>query len=125
MRENARKLYEMLKRAYTVPPNSLAEIEAIVAACDTCTELAPKQVHFRVREADLIVFNHCLLIDIMYLQSCAGGRQRAVPHIVDAGTRFNAATFLPVPATAVNIWNSFTRIWANTHVGMPSSMLVN
>ncbi len=82
---------------------------------------------FRVRQADSTLFNHRLTLDLLWLparipQHCR--QTRPALHIVDVGTRFNAATFLD-GETATEVWNSFLRACASTYVGMLSSLLVD
>lgn len=125
---SATKLYAILQRSMkTTPPNTLAELQSIVDSCAVCQEYAPRQVTFRVRAADKVVFNHRIILDLTWLpaRNPPHPRQnRPALHIVDAGTHFNAASFLSGEST-IDIWNTFVRIWATMYIGMPSSMLVD
>ena len=124
----AEKLYALLQRStFETPPNALDQLKEIVDSCQICTEYSPRAVAFRVRTPDKIVFNHRILMDLMWLPTrnpALKRRTRPVLHIVDAGTHFNAATFLTGESTT-DVWNAFLRSWATLYVGMPSSMLVD
>ena len=49
------------------------------------------------------------------------GKMKPVLHVVDAGTRFQAAAFL-LKVDTVSIWQTLLRIWAITYVGFPESV---
>ena len=125
---SARKLYELLKRStLQTPPNTLDELNKIVAACETCSEFSPRSISFKVRMPDAVVFNHRILLDLVWLPArnpMHTRRTRPALHIVNAGTKFNAATFVTGESTA-EIWNAFIRSWAMLYIGMPTSMLVD
>jgi hypothetical protein len=84
------KLYDLLRRA---DPNLSSEtkglIQNITQACSTCAEYSTKPICFSVRTPDDVVFNQKLLLDIMYINT------RPILTIVDRGTRFLAARFIP------------------------------
>ena len=61
----------------------------------------------------------------MFLPSGEKNKKRPVLHIVNSGTRFSATSFLPEPATAANVWNTYVRAWSTLYVGMPLSLLVD
>ena len=125
---SARKLYDLLCRASTsTPPNTLQQLEDIVATCGTCIEFSPRSVSFRVREADSTLFNHRLTLDLAWLPARKPPYHRAnrpALHIVDIGTRFNAAIFIDGESSTA-VWNSFLQAWACMYIGMPSSILVD
>lgn len=126
---SARKLYELLKCSTTdtVPSNTLTQLEEIVAACQTCQTFASRPVSFQVRLADKLVFNRRLILDLLWLPTrnpLLPRKTRPALHIVDQGTRFNAATFVDGESSST-IWNAFLRAWASLYVGMPTSMLVD
>ena len=125
---NARKLYDLLRRLLrSPPPNTLTELEDIVVACTICAEFSPRPLCFRVRWADKVLFNHRITMDLMWLPARIPAQARATSpclHIVDTGTRFNAASFLSGESTS-EIWNIFVKIWCSNYIGMPNSMLVD
>jgi len=114
-----------LKRATSgkLPWGTSAMIDRISKSCRTCTEFSPKTVSFRIRDVDKVVFNHRITLDLMYLPAL-NNRKFPVLHIVDVGTKFNAAAFLRSENTT-HIWNTFVQIWATLYIGMPESMLVD
>ena len=124
----AEKLYNLLRRAQgQAPPNTIDEINKVIKSCQTCTEFSPRPVSFRVRIPDKVLFNHRIIMDLVWLPTRQLGpttRNRPTLHIVDAGTRFNAARFLPSQSTNA-VWNVFLTCWATMYVGMPTSMLVD
>ena len=125
---SAPKLYALLKRStLTLPANLLPQLQDIVDSCNTCQEFSPKSMSFRVRAADKVVFNHRIILDLMWLPGRIPPSKkpnRPVLHIIDAGTRFNAATFMEGETSAA-VWNSFLKSWTTTYIGMPGSMLVD
>ncbi len=125
---NARKLYNMLHRSQgEALRNTMAQIEGIIKSCAICAEYGPRPVSFRVREADKVMFNHRITLDLVWLPSRVPQSSRAnrpALHIVDTGTRFNAATFIN-GESASEVWNAFLRCWSTLYTGMPNSMLVD
>jgi hypothetical protein len=93
-------------------------IEEITSACPTCEAIATKPRGFSIRDTVDIVFNQSLLMNLMYIDA------RPVLHVVDAGTRFTAASFLPSD-DAQTVWNAFVRIWSSAYVGLPQKILVD
>jgi len=88
--------------------DTLQTLREIEKACETCQVYAPKQFVFRVRDRDSIRFNQNLLVDIMYLKD-EKGTKNPVLHLINAGTRFQAAAFLPT-VDENTVWNTFFRI---------------
>ncbi len=125
---SARKLYELLKRSQdTAPPNTLNQIEQIVDACQTCKEFSPKSVSFKIRAPDKVLFNHRIVMDLMWLPTRQANTKRSTRpllHIIDLGTRFNAAIFLE-NESASHVRNGFLRAWASLYTGLPASILVD
>ncbi len=72
---------------------------------------------------DDIRFNQKILLDLMFL-SDDDGKSKPVLHIVDAGTKFQAAAFVPNSSVG-GVWNTFLRIWACAYIGFPESMLTD
>ena len=105
---------------------------------------APEQLIFRIRDTEAVSFNHEILLDVMYLKhrqsettkprtrsssrasQNLGNQSGAAPvlHIVDVGTKFQAADFLGKMDTT-SIWNTFVKLWATTYTGFPESMLTD
>lgn len=125
---STRKLYNLLRRAKPeeLSSDTMKTLDEIRRTCETCQLYAPKQLVFRIRDSDAIRFNQELLLDVMYLEASKTkkGNQKPVLHIVDVGTKFQNAAFLPALDTTT-IWNTFIKIWASLYVGFPESMLTD
>ena len=124
----ASKLYQLIRRSLNAPPpNTLAELEEIVASCVICKEFSPRPISFRVRTPDHVLFNHYITLDLVWLPARnppSGRTNKPCLHIVDMGTRFNAATFIQAENTSA-IWNAFIRSWCCLYIGFPNHMLVD
>ncbi len=57
-------------------------------------------------------------MDVMYLD------RKPVLHIVDEGTRFSAARFVP-DVSRKTIWRTFLECWAAGYTGLPHKILVD
>lgn len=122
---SATKLYELLRRAKPsdLDTDTLSVLKEISRCCESCVLYSPRQLVFQVRKPNGARFNQEILIDMMYL-SDSKGKSRPVLHVVDAGTRFSAAAFLP--GSDVNsVWNTFVKIWSTVYVGFPESFLTD
>lgn len=61
------------------------------------------------------MFNHEVIMDIMYIQG------RTVLHVVDRGTHFQAARFLNGDS-AEEVWHTFMEMWTLTYLGAPDNL---
>ena len=88
----------------------------IVAKCNSCQRMAKKPFVFQVSMPDDIVFNHEVYLDLLWIEP-----RPHVPvlHIVDRGTYFSAARFVP-KESAEAIWNTFVSYWVSIYVGFPN-----
>ena len=109
---SAQKLYELLRKESIedLPIDTLNTLKEISKNCETCSIYRPRQTTFQIRDLDKVQFNHRIIMDIMYLQD-KKGKHRPVLHIIDAGTRFSSAAFVPKLDTTT-IWNTFLKIWS-------------
>ena len=117
----AKKLFNLLlkSRPEEATPDTLKVLQDISKRCDPCQRIATAPVRFRVSfGAENIRFNERILLDIMYLSG------DPVIHIVDDGTRFNAAYFLPDVSTET-IWKFLVRGWFSIYTGKPNKILVD
>ena len=143
---STRKLYNLLRRAKPedLTAQTMDTLKEIQKTCETCQMYAPKQLIFRIKDTEAIRFNHEILLDVKYLNPRQSGttrprtrsssrtsqnlgdQSRAAPvlHIVDVGTKFQAAEFLGKMDTT-SIWNTFVKLWATTYTGFPESMLTD
>lgn len=122
---SARKLYELLKKAHIedLPAETLDTLKDISEKCETCSLYKSRQSTFQIRDMDEVKFNHRIVMDIMYLPDKTE-KSRPVLHIVDAGTRFSAAAFLPKIDTTT-IWHTFLKIWSTIYIGFPECILTD
>lgn len=56
-------------------------------------------------------------MDIMYIDSCP------VLHILDEGTRFSSARFIPIQSTT-SIWKTMRKCWASIYTDLPNRIMV-
>jgi transposase InsO family protein len=114
------KLYELLRKSCPEEASLATRrvLEEIQAACEVCQELQGRPVSFSVRTPNEVVFNQELYIDLMYIE------KRPVLHVVDAGTRFSSARFLP-RSDAQTVWMTFVQMWSLLYIGHPESILTD
>ena len=118
------KLYDILRRTKPedLSKNTLDHLVEISNACKTCTELSRKEVTFKARMKEMVVFNRKVALDLMYLDS------RPVLHVVDRDTDFGAAKFVPCrtknPTTA-QVWETFVEMWALMYTGLPDIVVTD
>ena len=117
---SASKLYQFLQKASPeeMTPETKSFIQEISDTCKTCQKFAPKALSFQIRETNNVTFNHRLLIDLMWLHG------KPVLHIVDEGTNFSAAKFLP-GEDAKTIWSTFLKTWSHIYIGFPDQILTD
>jgi hypothetical protein len=110
MHPSTSKLYNLLERAY--PAKLTSEtwgiLEDIAKSCHACQTYASRPATFQVRFPNDIVFNKELRLDLMTIDG------RPVLHIVDSGTNFSAARFLPAQDTRT-IWHTFLYAWVTIY----------
>eukprot|EP00171_Calliarthron_tuberculosum_P005221 IDg5221t1 len=125
MHPSAKKLYNILGRANpkTFGPHLLPILKEISNSCNTCQIFSPRNLYFRIRDPDSVRFNQRIILDVMFL-SDDEGKKKPVLHIVDAGTKFQAAAFLKNSSTQC-IWTTFMHIWSLMYIGFPESMLTD
>jgi hypothetical protein len=115
------KLFNLLRRA---DPKNLAEdtrriLDDIKAHFDTCQHFLPRPHHFSVSlDPEQAIFNKEIIMDLMYL--CGS----PVLHVIDRGTTFSAARFLP-SSDRVTVWITFIYCWASIYTGFPDAMLTD
>jgi len=112
------RLFAVLRQAKD--PHATAETRAqlaeVTAECQVCQRLARAPSRFRVAlPTQDIVFNHTVLLDLMYLDG------KPVLHVVDKDTLFSAATLLQ-GETVEAVWWAYTRSWVYAYAGHPEAM---
>lgn len=92
---SVRNLNDLLRKAdvHKLPSDTLNTLKDISNKCDTYNIYRERGATFQIRDMDKIKFNHRILLDVMYLQD-KKRKSRPLLQIVDARTRFNAATLL-------------------------------
>jgi len=119
---SARKLFNVLKRAYPYSCNSetLKQLEAISKNCTRCQQ---KRTPHRFKVAlpnDEIIFNGVVALDLTWLD--VGKKLKAaVLHIVDTHTHFQNAVFLK-GGSARDVWDAFIEAWSSVYVGYPTTL---
>ena len=103
---SATKLYNLLKKARPeeVTPETLSILEDISKRCDPCQRITNAPNRFRVTlGAENVKLNERLQLDVMFLDG------KPVLHIVDEGTKFSAARFLPTDQSTKTIWSTILK----------------
>ena len=118
---SAQKLFNLLRKARPeeATPETLSVLEDLTKRCDPCQCVQSAPWRFRVSfGAEHVRFNERILLDIMYINV------RAILHIIDEGTNFSAARFLPDVSTK-SIWKTILECWATICTGLPNRMLLD
>ena len=94
-------------------------LQDISRRCDPCQGIHTAPTRFRVAfGVEHVRFNERILLDVMYVDG------KPVLHILDEGTKFSAAKFLPDVSTKT-IWRTLLQIWVMIYTGLPDRMMVN
>jgi hypothetical protein len=115
------KLMNLLKRAdpANVSETTRGFLNEIRSSCETCCRFGPRPQHFQVSlDADRVVFNKEIVMDLMYLNT------KPVLHIVDRDTTFSSAKFLRA-CDRITVWNAFVQCWTSLYTGFPDSILTD
>lgn len=116
---SSEKLFKLLKRAQPgdATPETLKTLDDINKRCGPCQRIQNGPVRFRVSfGAENVCFNERILMDVMYIDG------KPVLHIVDDGTHFGAARFLPDVSTGT-IWSTLLKCWSTIYSGLPNRIL--
>ncbi len=118
---SAGKLHNLLGKAglEAVDASTHAQLEEIVARCETCQRIKNAPMRFRVSMGHKNVrFNARAYIYIMYLE------ERPALHIVDEATRFSVARFLPKISTE-SVWEAILLSWSSVYTELPQHIMVD
>ena len=118
---SSEKLFNLLKRARPeeTTPETLQTLQDLSKRCDPCQRMHTAPTRFRVSfGAENVRFNERILLDIVTIDS------KPVLHIVDEGTRFSAAKFVPDVSTKT-LWSTILECWAMIYTRLPNRMLVD
>ena len=118
------KLFDILRRTKPedLSKDTLEHLVEISNACRTCTELSRKEVTFKARMKEMVVFNRKVSLDLMYLDS------RLVLHAIDRDTDYGAAKFVRSQTknpTTAQIWETFVEMWALMYTGLPDIVMTD
>ena len=84
--------------------------------CEQCQKFGKSPGRFKFKLRDEVNFNYTILIDIMYIDG------NPILHIVDEGTRYQAAQWLR-NMTSEHIWDTLCYPWINTYQGPPDYII--
>jgi hypothetical protein len=93
-------------------------IDDVTKAYSTCQTISIRPLSFYVRMDQEVAFNQEVLLDVMYYKNLP------ILHVIDAGTHFSAARFLPRVDTNT-VWNAFLQCWSSAYIGHPESLLTD
>lgn len=116
--ESAQHVIEYLREAGydDIPDDTKVKLEEVARNCDPCQRNATKPKHFSISlKWKGCRLNHRVLVDVM---STVDGD---VVHVLDRGTRFNAAlhTATRKNPSAREIWAAIKLCWIDVYVGPP------
>ena len=114
-------LINLLRRANPDEMNAEARksLQEITNSCTVCVQNASRPRRFKVTiGSDDLRFNHIIAVDVMYLSG------RAILHIVDEATHYNAASFLRKMSSA-ETWKTIVRCWTAVYLGPPDFLRVD
>ena len=108
---SADKLHSLLRHADITEPDLRQTLEAISKECEHCQRNAQAPRRFKFAYHDENEFNHTIYVDVFYING------RPVLHVVDEATKYQAARWLPISASA--IWQSHRACWIDVYVCPP------
>lgn len=114
------KLFNSLKRTHPCDTDESVRklLEEIRDKCETCAQIAPRQLLFQVGSIheDEIIFTREVSIDLFEVDGSS------VLHVIDVGTRFIAAVFLSEGESAEQVWDAFLKFCVLIYAVMPDIM---
>jgi len=117
---SAEKLFQLLRKARPedVTPETLKVLEDLGKRCDPCQRIQTAPVRFKVSfGAEHVRFNERIMMDVMSIDGAP------ILPVVDEGTRFGAARFLPSVSTKC-IWETILKCWATSTPECPTEYLL-
>ena len=89
-------------------------LEHLTKYCSECQKhgKSPGRFKFTLRTNEDLVFNFCIIVDIMYIEG------NPLLHIIDQATRFQAARWLRNLSTK-HTWDTLRECWIDTYLGPP------
>ncbi len=117
---SATSLFNLLRRAHpdNLSSDTLSIVEDIGQRCVPCQKIQKAANRFILSfGAENVRFNERVLTDNMYIY------RKPILHIVDEGTKFSAARFLPNSSTGT-VWQTFLTCWAAKCTGLRHKIVV-
>ena len=118
---SAEKIFNMLKKARSeeATTETLEILQDLSKRCDPFQRIHTAPTRFRVSfGAKNVCFNGRILLDVVTIDG------KPVLHVVDEGTHFSAARFVPDVSTNT-IWSTILDCWAMIYTGLPNRILVD
>lgn len=109
------KIFQLVRMAdsHNTAARDLDRPEMITRRCDVCQRLAAAPNRFRVTFPNSnCTFNRFVCLDLMKIDS------KLVLHAVDRNAKLSSTRLLLVETTMA-IWETFTRMGANSYIGYP------
>jgi hypothetical protein len=95
---------------------SKKSIEELTKFCEHCQKHGSSPGRFKFKLRDEVNFNHSIIVDIMYIDN------KPILHIVDEGTRFQAARWLN-NISAKHVWDTLRQCWIDAYLGPPDFII--
>jgi hypothetical protein len=121
-------LFALLRRAKAdnLDANSRAVLSDIENACSTCQRYSSKPLCLKTKlpSGEELFFGSEFSIDLIFIDG------KAVLHVIDSATRFNAATFLDSNSESYGqssdgISDAFIDIWCSIYTRYPDRLRVD
>ena len=126
---SSRALLNLLRRAdpEKLNPETVKLVEEITRSCHNCQAYSPAPISFKVsipdNELNLIeAFNRIIKLDLMFVHD--NGKSRAILHVIDVATHYQAAVFLE-RQDAASVWNALLSCWSRLYVGDPDVIVTD
>ena len=109
---SAARLLQLLKRSGHDDETSNNSITKLTKFCAHCQKHGKSPGRFKFTLREDVQFNYSIIVDVMYIEG------DPVLHIVDEGTRFQAARWL-ANISAKHTWETLRLCWIDTYIGPP------
>ncbi|KAI1002682.1 hypothetical protein K3495_g5517 [Podosphaera aphanis] len=113
---SASRLVKVLERAGHNDITHRKILGHITKYCEKCQRFGNAPSRFKFTLKDDVDFNHCIYIDIFYIESLP------VLHVVNEATKFQAARWLQ-NMTSQHVWESLRACWIDVYLGPPDLIL--
>lgn len=107
---SARRLSRLLQRSGHEFDTKI--LKRLTKFCHFCQKHGKSPGRFKFTLHDDYEFNHCIYVDIMYIEN------QPILHVVDSTTRFGAARWLK-SMSAQDTWDALRCCWIDVYIGPP------